>query len=70
MAISEAVTRDGRVYVYGNSGEVTARISVGNENGDGLVHFTPSTVTIRKQGALYTYAEDGSLISHSADAGD
>ena len=37
MAISDAVARDGRVYIYGNSGEVTARISVGTDSGDGLV---------------------------------
>lgn len=69
MAISDAITRDGRVYVYGAAGEVTARISVGTEAGDGLVDYTPSTVTVRKQGALYTYGEDGSLISHSSDIG-
>ncbi len=67
MAISDAVTRDGRVYVYGTTGEVTARISVGSEEGDGLVDYTPSTVTVRTHGALYTYGEDGSLISHSSD---
>ena len=69
MAISDAVTRDGRVYVYGATGEVTARISVGKESGDGLVDYTPTTVTVRKQGSLYTYGEDGSLISHSSDGG-
>ncbi len=69
MAISDAVTRDGRVYVYGDSGEVTARISVSTENGDGLVDYTTSTVTIRKQGSLFTYGADGSLISHSSDTG-
>ena len=67
MTISDAVARDGRVYVYGDSGEVTARISVGTESGDGLVDYTPSTVTVRKHGSLYTYGEDGSLISHSSD---
>ena len=67
MAISDAVTRDGRVYVYGATGEVTARIPVGSDNGDGLVAYTPSTVTVRKHGSLYTYGEDGSLITHSAD---
>jgi hypothetical protein len=69
MTISDAVTRDGRVYVYSETGEVTARISVGSETGDGLVEYTPSTVTVRKQGSLYTYGEDGSLISHSSDGG-
>ncbi|MBA3477469.1 MAG: hypothetical protein H0T52_03575 [Lautropia sp.] len=69
MSISDAVTRDGRVYVYGKSGEVTARISVGTENGDGLINYTPSTVTVRKHGSLFTYGEDGSLISHSSDDG-
>ncbi len=69
MTISDAVTRDGRVYVYSETGEVTARISVGSENGDGLVDYTPSTVTVRKHGSLYTYGEDGSLISHSWDSG-
>ena len=69
MAISDAVTRDGRVYVYGATGEVTARNSVGKETGDGLVDYTPTTVTVRKQGSLYTYGEDGSLISHSSDGG-
>ena len=48
---------------------MTARISVGTESGDGLVEYTPSTVTVRKQGSLYTYGEDGSLISHSSDDG-
>lgn len=69
MTISDAITRDGRVYVYGTTGEVTARISIGNDTGNGLVGYTPSTVTVRKQGSLYTYGEDGSLISHSSDTG-
>lgn len=69
MAISDAVIRDGRVYVYGEVGEVTARIAVGKEEGDGLVAYTATTVTVRKQGSLYTYGPDGSLISHSSEGG-
>ena len=67
MAISNAVERHHIVFVYDEKGRNTAQIYAGNDPGDGLKGFTDSTVTVRKHGSLYTYGEDGSLISHSHD---
>jgi hypothetical protein len=64
MAISVAVPRNGFVYVFGSKRQVTARIPLGPDKHDGLVSFTPSTVTIRRSGSLLVYGENGALVAN------
>jgi hypothetical protein len=65
MAISGAVPRDGNVYVLGSNGEITATIPLGSDENDGLVGFTPTTVTVRRDGLLLVYGEDGALVTRA-----
>jgi hypothetical protein len=64
MTISVAVPRNGFVYVFGAKRQVTARIPLGTDKTDGLVAFTPSTVTVRRGGALLVYGENGMLMAN------
>lgn len=66
MAISAAVPRDGLIYVFDAKGKVTVRIPLGRDKTDGLVGFTPSTVTIRRGGLILVYGEDGAIVSRVA----
>ena len=66
MAITGAVPRDGVVYVLGEGGQVTATIPLGTDEHDGLVAFTPTTVTVRRDGLLLVYGEDGALVTRAA----
>lgn len=66
MAISVAVPRDGLIYVFDAKGDVTVRIPLGPDKGDGLVGFTPSTVTVRRGGLILVYGEDGAIVSRVA----
>jgi hypothetical protein len=68
MAITGAVPRDGVVYVFGSNGEITATIPLGSDQQDGLVAFTPSTVTVRRDGLLLVYSEDGALVTRAMGA--
>ncbi len=68
MAITGAVPRDGVVYVFGGNGEITATIPLGSDPQDGLVAFTPSTVTVRRDGLLLVYSEDGALVTRAMGA--
>ena len=61
MTIRIAVPRDGFVYVLGPKRQVTARIPL--HKGDGLVNFTPATVTVRRGASLLVYGENGALVS-------
>ena len=67
-----AIVRAGGRQEKVSVGDVLIIDKVSGEAGD-AVELTPlmvvdgSTVTIRKHGSLYTYGEDGSLISHSHD---
>lgn len=65
MAITGAVPRDGMVYVFGSKGEITATIPLGSDAQDGLVAVTPTTVTVRRNGLLLVYGEDGTLVTRS-----
>lgn len=65
MAITGAVPREGTVFVFGSNGEITATIPLGSDEHDGLVSFTPTTVTVRRDGLLLVYGEDGSLVSRA-----
>jgi len=64
MTISVAVPRNGFVYVFGTKRQVTARIPLGRDARDGLVAFTPSTVTIRRSGSLLVFRENGTLVAN------
>lgn len=61
MTIRIAVPRNGFVYVLGPRRQVTARIPL--RKGDGLVNFTPATVTVRRGSSLLVYGENGSLMA-------
>ena len=65
MAITGAVPRDGVVYVFGSNGEITATIPLGSAEHDGLVAVTPTTVTVRRDGLLLVYGEDGALVTRT-----
>jgi hypothetical protein len=65
MAITNAVSREGNVYVYGTGGEITATIPLGSDDQDGLVAVTPTTVTVRRDGLLLVYGEDGALVTRA-----
>ncbi len=65
MAITGAVPREGTVYVFGSKGEITATIPLGSDEHDGLVGFTPTTVTVRRDGLLLVYGEDGTLVTRA-----
>jgi hypothetical protein len=65
MAITSAVPREGHVYVYGSDGAITATIPLGSDEQDGLVAVTPTTVTVRRDGLLLVYREDGTLVTRS-----
>jgi len=64
MTISVAVPRNGFIYVFGSKRQVTARIPLGPDKNDGLVAFTPSTVTVRRSGSLLVYGENGALVAN------
>ena len=66
MAITGAVPRDDMVYVIGDDGQVTTTIPLGTDPNDGLVSYTPSTVTVRRDGMLLVFGEDGALVTRSA----
>ena len=65
MAISNAVERDGFVYVYDENGRNTAAIGVGVgiRADDGLKDYTTSSVNIKKDGWIYVYDENGNQIN-------
>lgn len=69
MTISIAVPRNGFVYVFGSKRQVTARIPFGPDKRDGLIAFTPSTVTVRRNGSLLVFGENGSLVAHLHSGG-
>jgi hypothetical protein len=51
--------------VFGSKGEITATIPLGSDEHDGLVGFTPTTVTVRRNGLLLVYGEDGTLVTRA-----
>jgi hypothetical protein len=69
MAITGAVPRDGTVYVLGSDGQVTATIPLGSDDSDGLISYTPSTVTVRRDGMLFVFGEDGTMVTRAATGG-
>jgi hypothetical protein len=69
MAITGAVPREGNVYVYGSDGTITATIPLGAGEQDGVVAVTPTTVTVRRNGLLLVYGEDGELVTRAATGG-
>jgi hypothetical protein len=54
------------VYVLGEDGQVTTTIPLGTDEHDGLVSYTPSTVTVRRDGLLLVFGEDGALVTRAA----
>ena len=59
MAISNAVERDGYVYIYDENGFHMGTVSVGQGPDDGLKSFTASTVNVRNGVFILSYDVNG-----------
>ncbi|MDX2186684.1 MAG: hypothetical protein SFV32_07120 [Opitutaceae bacterium] len=62
MPIENAIERGTNVYVYNEKGHVTAIIALGRGPKDGLVGYTPSSVSLRRGSNIYVHNERGSTI--------
>jgi DNA-binding beta-propeller fold protein YncE len=62
MPIQSAIEKGNNVYVYNEKGHVTAIIAIGNGARDGLIGYTPSSVSLRRGGNVYVYNERGTTI--------
>ncbi|MFN4327637.1 MAG: hypothetical protein ACK4FF_02070 [Limnobacter sp.] len=62
--IITAVQRGNSVYAYGEKNAVLLTITINAANGDGLVGYTSSTLSVRKGKRVYTYNTRGSCISN------
>lgn len=64
MAISNAVERDGAVYIYDEAGNQSGIVPLtGQGQNDGLKGYTSSSVNVLRDGTVYTYDQFGVQIS-------
>ncbi|WP_198304372.1 hypothetical protein [Arcobacter vandammei] len=63
MAIGSAIEKTNFVHVYDEKGRQIFTKEYKQKNGDKLMGYTNSTVSIKKGKMLYTYDEKGKQIS-------
>ena len=62
MAIGSAIERGSQVFVYDERGHMLFSKPKGSASHDGLLGFTPSTVTVRTGSVAITYGPAGQMM--------